>query len=127
MNFEPLSLSTQTCWGPNAHGMKSASGKMAKQAALAFVKRTLGRCQEFEVSGKSCFNEPLFRDMFLSGVSRLADSRTMDSVADGEFGKIQGNTSSSLNEVRASGISFSKAALILTVQRMVLRLNACVI
>lgn len=95
----------QSCWGPNAHGMKSASGKMAKQAALAFVKRTLERCQEFEDAGKSCFNESLFRDMFHSGVSRIADGQTMDSTPDSEMGKLHGNASTCLNEVRASGIS----------------------
>lgn len=76
-----------TYWGPNAHGMKSASGKMAKQAALAFVKRTLERCQEYQETGISCFNEPLFRDIFLSGCSRLGDVQAMDSIADGESGK----------------------------------------
>ncbi|XP_060213626.1 uncharacterized protein LOC132640851 isoform X3 [Lycium barbarum] len=81
-----------SCWGPNAHGMKSASGKMAKQAALAFVKRTLHRCQEFEESRKSCFSEPLYKDMFLSGISRLSDGQT-DSNTDGEAGKSYISTS----------------------------------
>lgn len=81
--FERLSLEKLTgmayqkymsCWGPNAHIGKSASGKMAKQAALDFVKRTLDRCHEFEVTGKSCFSEPLFRGMFLSGLSHTNDA-----------------------------------------------------
>ncbi|XP_071911147.1 uncharacterized protein [Coffea arabica] len=76
-----------TCCGPNAHGMKSANGKMAKHAALAFVKRTLERCQEYQETGKSCFNEPLFRDIFVSGCSQLGDVQAMDSIADGESGK----------------------------------------
>ena len=74
--------------------MKSANGKMAKHAALAFVKRTLERCQEYQETGKSCFNEPLFRDIFISGCSQLGDVQAMDSIADGESGK---------HEVRPSG------------------------
>ncbi|XP_049405757.1 uncharacterized protein LOC125869233 isoform X2 [Solanum stenotomum] len=81
-----------SCWGPNVHGMKSASGKMAKQAALAFVKRTFHRCQEFEETRKSCFSEPLYKDIFLSGISRLSDGQT-DSNTDGEAGKSYINTS----------------------------------
>ncbi|KAM0969853.1 hypothetical protein FF1_018056 [Malus domestica] len=57
-------------WGPNATGGKSSSNKMAKQASLAFVKRTLDRCHEFEKTGKSCFSEPLYRDILLSGTGQ---------------------------------------------------------
>ncbi|CAH9098498.1 unnamed protein product [Cuscuta europaea] len=71
------------CCGRNAHGMKS--GKIAKQAALAFVKRTLKRYQEFEETGKSCFNESLFKEMFMSGISHFGDGR-LDSITDGEPG-----------------------------------------
>ncbi|XP_060213622.1 uncharacterized protein LOC132640851 isoform X1 [Lycium barbarum] len=92
-----------SCWGPNAHGMKSASGKMAKQAALAFVKRTLHRCQEFEESRKSCFSEPLYKDMFLSGISRLSDGQT-DSNTDGEAGKSYISTSGCSGEARVSAM-----------------------
>ncbi|KAL4269704.1 hypothetical protein GQ457_HM000780 [Hibiscus cannabinus] len=56
-----------TCWGRNASGGKSSNNKMRKQAALAFAKRTLDQCHKFEDTGKSCFNEPMFRDMLLSG------------------------------------------------------------
>ncbi|KAI3443604.1 hypothetical protein Pfo_000269 [Paulownia fortunei] len=91
-----------SCWGPNAHGMKSASGKMAKQAALAFVKRAMERYQEFEVTGKSCFDDPLYRDMFLSGVSRLIDGQTLNSSTDNESGKLHLGTSGCSVEVRNS-------------------------
>jgi len=43
---------------------------MAKQAALGFVKRTLERCHQFEETGKSCFSDPLFKDMFLAESSK---------------------------------------------------------
>ncbi|KAJ9551270.1 hypothetical protein OSB04_015315 [Centaurea solstitialis] len=94
--FEQLSLDKLTgmayqkymsCWGPNAPGGKGASGKMAKQAALNCVKRTLDRCHEFEATGKSCFADPLFREMFLSGLSRVNDAE-IDAAVDGESVKV---------------------------------------
>ncbi|XP_052199332.1 uncharacterized protein LOC127806225 isoform X3 [Diospyros lotus] len=92
----------QTYWRPHASGGKSASSKMAKQAALAFVKRTLERCQKFEDTGKSCFSEPLFRDMFRSGLSHLNDAQPGDSNADGESGKQYASTSGCAMEARVS-------------------------
>ncbi|XP_073278136.1 uncharacterized protein [Primulina huaijiensis] len=89
-------------WGSNVHGMKSATGKMAKQAALAFVKRTLERCQEFEATGKSCFDEPLYRDMFLAGVSRLTDEQPPNLNTDNEFCEPYLRISGGSMEVRAS-------------------------
>ncbi|XP_042051001.1 uncharacterized protein LOC121796265 isoform X1 [Salvia splendens] len=77
-----------SCCGPNAHGMKSASGKMAKQAALAFVKRTMERYREFEETGKSCFDDPLYKDIFLSGVSCLVDGQPLNSSTSNESGKL---------------------------------------
>ncbi|XP_020225452.1 uncharacterized protein LOC109807342 [Cajanus cajan] len=59
------------CWGPSPSGGKNTSNKMAKQAALGFVKRTLERCRQYEDTGKSCFNDPSFKDMFLSESSKL--------------------------------------------------------
>ena len=79
---------SQSCWGPNAPGGKSASGKMAKQAALAFVKRTLDRCQQFEITGNSCFSEPLFSEMFLSRLSQFSDAQQLAASTDGESGKL---------------------------------------
>ncbi|GMI81313.1 SAGA complex subunit 2A [Hibiscus trionum] len=82
-----------TCWGRNASGGKSSCNKMRKQAALAFVKRTLDRYHKFEDSGKSCFNEPMLRDMFLSGFF----------LNGGESGKPRSNNSIPSLEARNSG------------------------
>ncbi|XP_027359948.1 uncharacterized protein LOC113868500 isoform X2 [Abrus precatorius] len=60
------------CWGPSPSSGKHASNKVAKQAALGFVKRTLERCHQFEDTGKTCFNEPLFKDMFFAAASQLS-------------------------------------------------------
>ncbi|XAR67133.1 hypothetical protein NMG60_11013577 [Bertholletia excelsa] len=87
------------CRGTNASGGKSASSKMAKQAALACVKRTLERCHQFEDTGKSCFGEPSYKDMFISGLSRIGEP--LDTSADGESGRQYASTSSPL-EVRVS-------------------------
>lgn len=71
----------------NASAGKSASSKMAKQAASAFVKRTLDRCHMYEETGKSCFSESLFMDMFLSGLSNLNDAQSVDTVTEAESSK----------------------------------------
>ncbi|CAJ1975779.1 unnamed protein product [Sphenostylis stenocarpa] len=68
------------CWGPSPSGGKNASNKIAKQAALGFVKRTLERCQQFEDTGKSCFNEPLYKDMFLAASSQLSIIQQLDGM-----------------------------------------------
>ncbi|KAF5802491.1 hypothetical protein HanXRQr2_Chr06g0260111 [Helianthus annuus] len=64
---------------------KSVGSKVAKQAAVGFVRRTLDRCHEFEETGKSCFNEPLYKEMLRSGSSHLNDTQ-VDTAADNEFG-----------------------------------------
>ncbi|KAI3447171.1 hypothetical protein Pfo_003836 [Paulownia fortunei] len=91
-----------SCWGPNAHAMKSVSGKMAKQSALAFVKRALERYQEFDATGKSCFDAPLYREMFLSGVSRLMDGISLNCITDNVSDKLHFGSSGCSVEVRAS-------------------------
>ncbi|KAK6941351.1 hypothetical protein RJ641_026728, partial [Dillenia turbinata] len=73
-----------TYWGPNASGGKSASSKVAKQASLLFVQRTLERCHTFEDTRKSCFSEPLFKEMFLSGLSHLNDTQSGEISTDGK-------------------------------------------
>ena len=77
---------------------------MIKQAALAFVKRTLDRYHKFEDTGKSCFDEPMLRDMFLSGSSRINGARSVDTPTDGESGKPCVNSSTRSLEARTSGI-----------------------
>ncbi|KAG9453519.1 hypothetical protein H6P81_006423 [Aristolochia fimbriata] len=50
-------------WGPSASGGKSTGNKMAKRAALSFVKRVLSRCHKYENTGRSCFSEPSFKGL----------------------------------------------------------------
>lgn len=60
---------------------------MAKQAALAFVKRTLERCRKFEDTEKSCFSEASYRDILLSGFSNINGMRQSEAIAEGESTK----------------------------------------
>ncbi|KAE9602472.1 hypothetical protein Lal_00049639 [Lupinus albus] len=68
------------CWGPSPSGVKNPSNKISKQAALGFVKRTLDRCQQFEGTGKSCFKESLFKDMFLAASSQFSIVQQLDGM-----------------------------------------------
>ncbi|KAK8543729.1 hypothetical protein V6N13_025898 [Hibiscus sabdariffa] len=92
-----------SCWGPNATSGKSSGNKMMKQASLAFVKRTLDQYHKFEDTGKSCFDEPMLRDIFLSGSFRLNTARLVDTPTDSEFGKPCANSSTRSLEGRTSG------------------------
>jgi hypothetical protein len=55
-------------------GGKNSNNKISKQAALAFVRRTLERCHQFEKTGKSCFSEPEIKDMFIAGLATAEDT-----------------------------------------------------
>ncbi|XP_043706101.1 uncharacterized protein LOC122655817 isoform X2 [Telopea speciosissima] len=91
-----------SCWGPHASGGKSSSSKMAKLAALSFVKRTLERCQNYEDTGKSCFNEPVLKDLFRSVSTRLNDAERIDAMTEGEPANPCGDTPTRSSEVRVS-------------------------
>lgn len=45
---------------------KCGVSKVSKQVATAFMKRTLSRCRIFEDTGKSCFTEPVLRDVIFA-------------------------------------------------------------
>ncbi|XP_056843111.1 uncharacterized protein LOC108812731 isoform X2 [Raphanus sativus] len=55
-------------------GGKNSTNKISKQAASAFVKRTLERCNQFEETGKSCFSEPEVKDMFIARLATAQDN-----------------------------------------------------
>ncbi|KAE8671437.1 Serine/arginine repetitive matrix protein 2 isoform 2 [Hibiscus syriacus] len=92
-----------SCWGPSATGGKSSGNKMVKQSALAFVKRTLDRYHTFEDTGTSCFDEPMLREMFLCGPSRLNGAQSVDTPTDTESGKPCARSSNRSLEARTSG------------------------
>ncbi|CAH8300294.1 unnamed protein product [Eruca vesicaria subsp. sativa] len=53
---------------------KNSANKISKQAASAFVKRTLERCRQYEETGKSCFSEPEIKDVFIARLSTAENS-----------------------------------------------------
>ncbi|KAF2534575.1 hypothetical protein F2Q70_00033286 [Brassica cretica] len=55
---------------------KSSANKISKQAAFAFMKRTLGRCRQFEETGKSCFSESTFKNILVAGLTQIEDNPT---------------------------------------------------
>ncbi|XP_061361596.1 uncharacterized protein LOC133305398 [Gastrolobium bilobum] len=71
----------RACCGPSPSGGKNSSNKMAKLAFIqGLVKRTLDQCLQFEDTGKSCFSEPLFKDMLLAASSQLSMVRQLDGM-----------------------------------------------
>lgn len=61
--------------GSNAS--KSGVTKVAKQAALAFVKRTLFRCHKYEDTGKSCFMDAPVREVLLAAPPCVNDEKSI--------------------------------------------------
>ncbi|XP_010468807.1 PREDICTED: uncharacterized protein LOC104748928 [Camelina sativa] len=55
-------------------GGKNSNNRISKQAASAFVRRTLERCHQFEKTGKSCFSEPEIKDMFIARLATAEDT-----------------------------------------------------
>ncbi|KAK9156732.1 hypothetical protein Scep_003306 [Stephania cephalantha] len=84
------------CRGNNAS--KSGFGKISKKAALAFVKRTVARCQKFEDTGASCFSEPGLQDAL--SAPPYAESRFNDGVC----GKVMAEVHNNQVESRTSAV-----------------------
>ncbi|GAB2291852.1 hypothetical protein Dimus_026102 [Dionaea muscipula] len=69
----------------SSSGGKNHNSKVVRQASLPFVRRTLDHCRKYEATGNSCFNGPLFKDIYRSGTTtRLADARSVDAIMEGE-------------------------------------------
>lgn len=100
-NINHKILGQQVCKVSNTSSGKSSSNKLAKQAALAFVKRTLNRCHKFEHTGKSFFSEPSFREIYSSWSVNPNSERQPDPV-EGESEKSYASIQSL--EARVSGV-----------------------
>ncbi|XP_042511995.1 uncharacterized protein LOC122087076 isoform X2 [Macadamia integrifolia] len=81
-----------------SHASKSGVNKVSRQVAMAFVNRTLARCQKFEDTGISCFSEPALRDVLLATSN---DAKTVDCV-EGAATNLYAAGSSCQPEARAS-------------------------
>lgn len=82
-------LGQQACKVSNGSSGKSSSNKMAKQAAMEFVKRTLNRCHKYEDTGKSFFSEPSFREIYSSWSVNPNGERQSDPVDGESYASIQ--------------------------------------
>ncbi|KAJ8750103.1 hypothetical protein K2173_014018 [Erythroxylum novogranatense] len=72
---------------------KGAIRKVSKQAALAFVQRTLGRCKKFEDTGDSCFTEPKLQEILFSRPTCCMEAKSADCVG-------SGTASNTCNDIR---------------------------
>ncbi|XP_038999100.1 uncharacterized protein LOC120124505 [Hibiscus syriacus] len=82
---------------------KSAVRKVSKQVALAFVKRTVGRCKKFEQTGNSCFSEPALQDIMFSVSPCSKEAKSVDCIGSGTASNICNETSNHQGEARGSG------------------------
>ncbi|GLT48726.1 hypothetical protein SLA2020_223340 [Shorea laevis] len=87
------------CRGSNSSKVR----KVPKQVALAFIKRTLARCQKFEEEGISCFSDPVLQDVMLAAPPCSNDTKSVDCVGSGTASNTLNETSNQQTEARASG------------------------
>ncbi|CAI8614283.1 unnamed protein product [Vicia faba] len=59
---------------------KYGISKASRPVALAFMKRTLARCRAFEETRKSCFLDPMFKDVLFA--TPALDNYTVSTVSD---------------------------------------------
>ncbi|XP_039008513.1 uncharacterized protein LOC120136605 [Hibiscus syriacus] len=94
------------CRGGNSS--KSAVRKVSKQVALAFIKRTLGRCQKFEETGNSCFSEPALQDVMFSVQTSSNEAKSVECIGSGTASNTCNETSNHQAEARGSGTCETK-------------------
>ncbi|XP_021858656.2 uncharacterized protein [Spinacia oleracea] len=65
------------------NGSKTVMRKVSKQVAMGFIERTLVRCKNFELTGRSCFSEPALQNVLFAatqvngaGACTATDSHT---------------------------------------------------
>ncbi|KAK6936210.1 hypothetical protein RJ641_033240, partial [Dillenia turbinata] len=69
------------CRGGNSS--KNVVRKVPKPVAMAFLKRTLARCQKFEETGNSCFSEPPLLDVIFSAPSSDTGGKSVGNEGSG--------------------------------------------
>ncbi|KAK6926583.1 hypothetical protein RJ641_008302, partial [Dillenia turbinata] len=62
---------------------KNVVRKVSKPVAMAFLKRTLGRCQQFEETGNSCFSQPPLLDVILCAPSSDTGGKSVGNEGSG--------------------------------------------
>lgn len=109
------------CRGANASGGKSAGNKVAKQAALAFVKRTLDKCQKFDETGKSCFSEASLKERLFCTSSREIDPKLLDDVIEVATSNVFAGSTPSLSDLKPSAVSVTASENATTVSAHILK------
>ncbi|XP_020214189.1 uncharacterized protein LOC109798366 [Cajanus cajan] len=62
---------------------KGAVHRVSKQVALAFLKRTLGRCKRYEEAGINCFSDPTLQNIMFAPPSRENDAQPAECMVSG--------------------------------------------
>ncbi|KAF3569635.1 hypothetical protein DY000_02018214 [Brassica cretica] len=75
--------------------------KVTRQAALAFTRRTLARCQKFDETGLSCFADPALRDILFSSPSN--DAKSSENGGSGTASNTLNEPSNHQAEAKGSG------------------------
>lgn len=83
---------------------KNALRKVSRQVALAFVKRTLARCREFEETGISCFSEPALQEVVFSLPPCNNDTKSVECVGSGTASNTCNEVSNHHTKSRGSGL-----------------------
>ncbi|KAJ7947986.1 Spectrin beta chain, brain 3 [Quillaja saponaria] len=89
------------CRGSRAS--KSVARKVSRQVAMAFLKRTLVRCKNYEETGDSCFSEPALQNIIISAPAFNNDAKSADCIGSGTASNTY-NEASHQEEAIKSGI-----------------------
>ncbi|RDX62865.1 hypothetical protein CR513_58764, partial [Mucuna pruriens] len=81
---------------------KGAVHKVSKQVALAFLKRTIGRCKRYEEAGINCFSETTLQNIMFASPSRENDAKPADCMVSGTASNTCNKASHQI-EARKSG------------------------
>ncbi|CDY65613.1 BnaCnng47970D [Brassica napus] len=77
------------------------SHKVTRQAASAFIRRTLARCRKFEETGLSCFADPALQDILFSSPSN--DAKSSENGGSGTASNTLNEPSNHQAEAKGSG------------------------
>ncbi|WZY80932.1 hypothetical protein YC2023_027316 [Brassica napus] len=75
--------------------------KVTRQAASAFIRRTLARCRKFEETGLSCFADPALQDILFSSPSN--DAKSSENGGSGTASNTLNEPSNHQAEAKGSG------------------------
>ncbi|KAF9676379.1 hypothetical protein SADUNF_Sadunf09G0132500 [Salix dunnii] len=83
---------------------KSTVRKVSRQVALAFIKRTLARCHNFEDTGSSCFNESALQQVIFAAPGCNNNTKSVGCVGSGTARNTCNEVSNIHAEARGLGV-----------------------